>query len=363
MMPKIPRIPNEDDDDDDDDDEDEDEDEDEDDEADIDSADEALLDMLGLASLDVADDPAADDDGHPDPQKLTSSEISILVESNQLSKEYASNSFCIFPAELSIRSEHMRKITDELVWGGDRMQADRTHETIQVYKNGAMEHRRTLTRLENFVDCHKEWKQLCRGYLCDIVSAALGQRMVLYKEKLNLKPAGGSGFAPHLDSPSLKVALGENGPQNFVTVMVAIDDMTEQNGCLRICKGPWNEENHVEVIEPEKDGNPDAGGRAGAIEDPTAENLSFANIVCKGGSIVAFNGWAPHRSASNKSPFSRRAVFLTYNPASEGDFREQYYRRMDEMRNEWRESVGLANRQQQLEDEKFESCALATVPK
>ena len=148
---------------------------------------------------------------------------------------------------------------------------------------------------------------------------------------------------------------------HFDTLLV--DDMTEQNGCLRICKGTWNEENHVEVIEPEMGGSPDAGGRAGAIEDAVAENLSFENIVCKGGSIVAFNGWAPHRSASNTSPFSRRAVFLTYNPASEGDFRERYYTKMDEMRNAWRESVGLANRQQQLEDEIFESDALTTVPK
>lgn len=138
--------------------------------------------------------------------------------------------------------------------------------------------------------------------------------------------------------------------------------MTEQNGCLRVCKGPWNEENHVPVVEPEKDGNPDAGGRAGAIEDPIAEKLTFDDIVCKGGSIVAFNGWAPHRSASNKTPFSRRAVFLTYNPASEGDFHERYYAKMDELRNTWRQSVGLFNRQQKLEDEKLEADALATVP-
>lgn len=138
--------------------------------------------------------------------------------------------------------------------------------------------------------------------------------------------------------------------------------MTEQNGCLRICKGPWNEVHHVKVIEPDNTDNPDAGGRAGAIEYQIAENLSFDNIACKGGSIVAFNGWAPHRSASNKSPFSRRAVFLTYNPASEGDFHERYYNKMDELRTAWRESVGLANRQQQLQDEKFESDALATVP-
>jgi hypothetical protein len=90
-----------------------------------------------------------------------------------------------------------------------------------VWKNGVIEQRRTLTRLENFVDAHEGWSNLCHGYLSDVLSQALGQKMVLYKEKLNLKPPGGSGFAPHLDSPSLRVALGPDGPQTFVTVMVA----------------------------------------------------------------------------------------------------------------------------------------------
>lgn len=139
--------------------------------------------------------------------------------------------------------------------------------------------------------------------------------------------------------------------------------MTEQNGCLLVCKGSWNEQNHVQVVEPEKGGNPDAGGRAGAIEEPVAKELSFDSITCKGGTVVAFNGWVPHRSAPNASPFPRRAVFLTFNPACEGDHRGRYYAKMDELRNCWRESVGLANRQQQLEDEKLESDALATVPK
>lgn len=192
----------------------------EDDETDIDSVDEALLDMLGLASLDVVDDVDCEED-LVDALHLAASEISILVKSNEMGKDFSSTSICVCPPELSIRADHLRRITDELVWGGERTQADRTYETIQVYKSGVLEQRRTLTRLENFVDAHADWKQLCHGYLCEIISSVMGQRMVLYKEKLNLKPPGGSGFAPHLDTPSLKVALGKDGPQTFVTVMVA----------------------------------------------------------------------------------------------------------------------------------------------
>jgi len=40
-----------------------------------------------------------------------------------------------------------------------------------------------------------------------------------------------------------------------------------------------------------------------------------------------------------------------------------YYERMEQLRNDWREKIGLAKRQQRLEDEKFEQLALSSVPK
>lgn len=179
---------------------------------------------------------------------------------------------------------------------------------------------------------------------------------------------GGSGFAPHLDTPSLRVALGEKGPQTFVTVMVAIDDMNVKNGCLRIAKGAWSSsENCCPVVQPEANGNPDGDGRAGAIPPEVADNLHFEDLVCPGGTIVAFNGYAPHRSSANRSHFSRRAVFLTYNPASEGDFHDTYYDRMEQLRNDWRTSIGLSGgggggQRQISADEQNDLDALATVP-
>ena len=172
-----------------------------------------------------------------------------------------------------------------------------------------------------------------------------------------------SGFAPHLDSPSLRIALGSEGPKTFCTVMVAIDDMTTKNGCLRICKGNWSEDNCCNVIQPEKNGSPDAGGRAGAIPPEVAEELIFEDMTCKGGTVLVFNGWAPHRSSANVSPFPRRAIFLTYNPKSEGEYHKKYYERMEQIRNDWREKIGLANKKRHLEDEKIEMDALSSIPK
>ena len=348
----------------------------------------------------------------------TPSALSAILSEYDLPTIYQHDQVVIFPGDLSVPAATMRRMTDELIWGSSSssgpvcgangtcrrgIECDRTYETIRVVKrkrrkdkeegggcgddnaDGAdqvkpgpqeqqkdhqdheeqyeIEERRTLTRLENFVPHHDGWSELCLHYLADLVSALCGEPMALYKEKLNVKPPGGSGFAPHLDSPSLRVALGPEGPQEFVTVMVAIDDMTVRNGCLRVVKGPHTEENHVDVILPKEDGNPDGDGRAGAIPDGVASALEFEDVVVKGGTIAAFGGWVPHRSAVNASPFARRAVFLTYNPVREGRCREKYYDKMKEMREGWRRQVGLAERQQRTEDERLEMEALASIPK
>mmetsp|Transcript_8579 Transcript_8579/g.21130 ORF Transcript_8579/g.21130 Transcript_8579/m.21130 type:complete len:362 (-) Transcript_8579:1158-2243(-) len=354
---------------------------DEDEESSLESCDEALLDMLGLSSLKEVSKVSAGDndeeiksDSHFDDQPTEGqSNLPILsgdwLDSNVRALAldiYPNESVFRFPEECSISAKHLRVMTEEVVWGSGpnnaKYKADRSYEGIKIWKNGEIEERKTLTRLENFVDNHPGWSELCHGYLRRILSAALGVEMVLFKEKLNLKPPGGSGFAPHLDSPSLRIALGSEGPKTFCTVMVAIDDMTTRNGCLRVCKGNWTEDSCCDVIQPEKDGNPDAGGRAGAIPPSVAEDLEFEDLICKGGSITVFNGWCPHRSAANLSPFPRRVILLTYNPKDEGEFHKKYYERMEQLRNDWREKVGLLNREQRLEDEKLELEAFNSVP-
>ena len=337
----------------------------------VESSDEALLEMLGLSSLkEVVINNNADENNNNDEENNKSSSGAVPIVSNDqldhlrdplvVREQYSNESIYLFPEDYSISAKYMRILTEELCRG--KCQADRSYENIKILKDGEISERRTLTRLENFVDYHTGWNELCHGYLRRIVSVALGEEMVLFKEKLNLKPPGGSGFAPHLDSPSLRMAMGSEGPTTFCTVMVAIDDMTTKNGCLRICKDNWSENNCCNVIQPEADGSPDAGGRAGAIPPEIAEKLTFTDITCKGGTVLLFNGWAPHRSSANVTPFPRRAIFLTYNPKSEGDFHKRYYERMEKLRNEFREKIGLESRKQSLEDEINEKNALSSIP-
>ena len=333
----------------------------------VNSADEALYEMLGLKGISLNEavtnlKSTSQNHSCSGIPQLELIEIERIVNGpNQVGKLYRNEAICLLPRELSIPSKLMRKITDELVYGESKHPSDKSYEKIKFISNGdtQISERRELTRFENFVDNHDGWHELCHSYIARCVSVICGEEMILYKEKLNLKPPGGSGFAPHLDSPSLRTALRDEGPSTFVTVMIAIDDMTEKNGCLKVCKGPWSENNHVEVVEPEQGGDPDAGGRAGAIEFNVADKLTFEPITCKGGDIAVFNGWTPHRSSANVSPFPRRAVFLTYNPAREGDFHELYYRKMKQKRDHYK----IVLKAQRNADHEADMAALNSIPR
>ena len=74
---------------------------------------------------------------------------------------------------------------------------------------------------------------------------------------------------------------------------------------------------------------------------------------------MLFNGWTPHRSSANQSPFPRRAVFLTYNPKEEGDRHAQYYAHMEKLRSEFRRKTDIV----QQKHEQAELDALSTIPK
>jgi hypothetical protein len=240
---------------------------------------------------------------------------------------------------LALSAKELRRMTLELLHNPTyrRSSLELTWETIGT--------ERVITRLENFVNVHPEWKELCYGYVQTLVSSLMGEQYLLYKEKLNFKPPGGSGFAPHVDTPSLRAPFSPDvGPHTFVTVMIAIDTMTSSNGCLRVVEGRWfrleqeqleKASNIVEVLPYRQDGNPDDDGRAGAIPLDTFSQFHFQDIECDGGDIVLFHGWTPHRSSKNTSPFARRAVFLTYNPLREGDFHDEYYRRMAQLRHNY----------------------------
>ncbi len=170
---------------------------------------------------------------------------------------------------------------------------------------------RLLCRVENFLPFHdglRDW--LSRPDLLGCLEQLLGEPPVLFKEKINFKLPGGEGFAPHQDAPAF-VSFGQT---LHVTLMVSVDPTTPENGGL-------------DIVDDFRDAVtlPQAGD--GTLRDDVVASLHWHALETSPGDLVLFDSYVPHRSGPNRSAAPRRAYYVTWNPASQGDHRDDYYAR------------------------------------
>lgn len=169
---------------------------------------------------------------------------------------------------------------------------------------------RMLCRIENFVEYQPELAALIEhSQLKSILAQLMGEPALLFKEKINFKFPGGQGFAPHQDAPAF-VAFDQ---RFHITAMIAIDEATPANGCL-------------EVSDVDTSGTLLAQADDGSIDPATADELSWRPLAAEPGDLLLFDSYLPHRSGPNMSRGPRRALYVTYNRASEGNRRLDYYR-------------------------------------
>jgi ectoine hydroxylase-related dioxygenase (phytanoyl-CoA dioxygenase family) len=173
---------------------------------------------------------------------------------------------------------------------------------------------RQLCRVEDFLPYHPALSVfLQEGALSVVLEELLGEQAVLYKEKINFKLPGGAGFTPHQDAP----AFTTFGQSYHVTLMLSVDPATVQNGCLEVVDGY-----HGQGLLPQaSDGTLDAAWSEAQVWKP---------IETEPGDILLFDSFVPHRSGPNRSEKPRRAMYITYNKQSEGQYRAQYFVRKRE---------------------------------
>jgi hypothetical protein len=183
-------------------------------------------------------------------------------------------------------------------------QPDGENGLLQHYE--LADHGAQICRSEHLIDGHPVLRTLLTtGAMPAMAGELLGEPAVLYKEKVNYKLAGGAGFAPHQDAPAYPFI------DTHTTCMLAIDDATLENGCLEVVAG-----RHAEVL-PMDD--------AGCIRDDVVAGFDWYAVPIAAGDLLWFHSRAPHRSGPNRSPHRRRGLFCTYNAASHGDLRTEYY--------------------------------------
>ena len=93
---------------------------------------------------------------------------------------------------------------------------------------------RVLSRIEKFAEYHDGLGRLVSDdRLVSLLAALLGEAPVLFKDKVNFKMPGGQGFLPHQD---IQPGWDEYAPY-FVSVLIAVDANTIDNGCLELAAG------------------------------------------------------------------------------------------------------------------------------
>jgi len=166
-----------------------------------------------------------------------------------------------------------------------------------------------VQRIEDFCPFHEGFDQEMRdGRMVRAIEQLLGEEALLFKEKINFKMPGGAGFEPHQDQQAGWTVFAPI----FVTALVCIDPMTIANGCLEMPDLPRLSQMIGQEWSP--------------LTVDEMASFSLVPLPAEPGDVVFFDSYVPHASKPNLTQHQRRALYVTYNRASDGDHRAQYFK-------------------------------------
>ena len=179
---------------------------------------------------------------------------------------------------------------------------------MMYFESSKQDGSRIISRIEDFVSFHEGFARLItRRRMQQAVSDLFGEPAVLFKDKINFKLPGGDGFKEHQD---VQAGWDDYGKLH-ITAMIAIDETNAENGSVEMIPGM-----HKQGL---------LGKMWAPLTDEDTANASYQPVHCKPGDAVFFDSYAPHRSLPNRTDQSRRVLYITFNGASDGDKRAQYY--------------------------------------
>jgi ectoine hydroxylase-related dioxygenase (phytanoyl-CoA dioxygenase family) len=182
-------------------------------------------------------------------------------------------------------------------------------EAVNVPAAERAQMRGVIRKLEPVVDLSAMFAELARSdVITEPATAILGEPVVLFEDKLNLKPPGGSTYPWHQDWSCCWRAHTDR----LVTCFIYLDDADAGNGCLEVVPG-----SHV--------GKPTLPFRQGSRfeVDPAHVDASRVRPVpLAAGDMIVFDPYLLHYSDRNRTPEARRTIIYTYNPAGLGTINE-----------------------------------------
>jgi 2-aminoethylphosphonate dioxygenase len=238
----------------------------------------------------------------PGAPALTSSQI----------QQYEADGYLVLPAyldresveRLSAGAEAVARTVGPIQPGTPRLQVDQ------------IEGRYQLRMVEPVVDLEETFARLASDErVLAPFRDLFGEEPMLFEDKLNYKrPRGGSPFPLHQD-----YSYWQKYTPRLVSAMIYIDEATEANGCLEVAAG-W----HTKGILP--NGPRKVGVMTdGHVCDEPIDPAQIVKVPGPPGTMILFSCFTPHASAPNLSDRPRRAIILTYHPASVGSSYEKRY--------------------------------------
>jgi ectoine hydroxylase-related dioxygenase (phytanoyl-CoA dioxygenase family) len=186
-------------------------------------------------------------------------------------------------------------------------------EEAKYYEAGLDGEAGLLVRAENIMtDKNAEIRDLIlNAKTLAVLEALIGDKPVLFKDKVNYKLPGCRADKLHQDQSAGWGSYADF----FATLFVALDPNTLENAPLSIMKsGNYRRGLMTEEWQPLSQDDPPF--------EPQDEYLVFEGAP---GDVIVFDCFVPHGSPPNTSDTPRRNLYLTFNRASDGDHRQQYY--------------------------------------
>lgn len=203
----------------------------------------------------------------------------------------------------------------ELAAECDRLQALPGMFHPDNLRTGVLNSDRPPDRLDPVIDLSPALRRLAMSpRVLSVVGQLLGDDPVLFKDKVIFKPAGSRGYAAHQDYAYWHWLPAP--PDALLTVLVAIDPATAENGAVEFFPGL-----HGHLLTA--DGFPADVGEEQLV---TAGQLALT----RPGDVVVFHSLTPHGSGTNHTSSVRRQLYLSYAAGTYGDLYRPYYDRLHE---------------------------------
>ncbi|MBT3271337.1 phytanoyl-CoA dioxygenase family protein [Candidatus Poribacteria bacterium] len=208
------------------------------------------------------------------------------------------------PDEMLECQEEVKRLHDVAATLKEANNPDGGHFQVEPYAGdeSQADGRLVLRKIENtrrFSDVFLRLAQHPR--LVEAVQNLIGPDLLLFRSTLMLKPAfHGSQHALHQDS-----AYWPMDPPTLVTVSIALNDSTSENGCIRVIpkSHEWGLQEWGRITR---------GDDEAATDRQDIDESQAVEAALTAGSAVCFHSLCVHGSGPNKSPKPRNTALYAY---------------------------------------------------